>query len=185
MIENNNEKINDIINGDTNITISYDSDVIRPGDGISLNTKTPNRVKVENSNQNYNVSNTSIVNIFNNNTIELSKFSNYIRHEEDPLNPNPGNTIVLTNDHDIFINDSIVSWKKGQTLKLVFSDEFTLGLYNVFIKTDALNKLGLGTYAKTITVFDSNDFTPSNDKPIFEIICINAETLEFKVDKIR
>lgn len=185
MIENNNEKINDIINGDTNIKISYDSDVIRPGDGISLNTKTPNRVKIENSNQDYNISNNSIVNIFNNNTIELSKYSNYIRHEEDPTSPSPGVPTILVNDHDIYINDSVVNWKKGQTLKLVFSDEFVLGLYDVYLKTDALNKLGLGTYGKVIAVLNSADFTSSNDKPIFEIICINAETLMFKVDKIR
>jgi hypothetical protein len=50
MIENNQAKIDDIINGDTNITISYDADVIKPGDGISLNIKIINRVKIDNLN---------------------------------------------------------------------------------------------------------------------------------------
>lgn len=178
MIENNNEKINDIINGDTNITISYDADIIRPGDGIKLNTNTPNRIKIENSNQDYNISNTSIANLFNDNTIILSKFSNYIRHEHTA-------PIILVNDHDIFIDDSINSWKKGQTVKLVFAEEFILDIYNVNIKTDALNAIGSGVYGKVITLFDETDFTDASNKPIFEIICINDETLEFKVDKIR
>lgn len=191
MIENNQAKIDDIINGDTNITISYDADVIKPGDGISLNTKTTNRVKIDNLNQDYNISNTSIVNIFNDNTVELSKFSNYIRHEQDPTSSLPGSATILTEDLDIFINDGVNSWKKGQTLKLVFSDEFILDVNNVIIKTDALNTTGSVVYGVSIAIFDEDDFNSSStdttilNKPIFEIVCVDEKLLKFKVDKIR
>ena len=191
MIENNNAKINDIINGDTNITISYDADVIKPGDGISLNTKTTNRVKIDNLNQDYNISNTSIVNIFNDNTVELSKFSNYIRHEEDPTLSVPGSATTLTEDLDIFINDGVNSWKKGQTIKLVFSDEFILDVNNVIIKTDALSTTGSIVYGVSIAIFNEDDFNSSStdttilNKPIFEIVCVDEKLLKFKVDKIR
>jgi hypothetical protein len=80
MIENNNEKIDSIINGESNIEVSYNTDVIRPGSGISLDRRTPNRLKVQNTNQEYNISNSSITNIFDNNFIELSEFTNYVRH---------------------------------------------------------------------------------------------------------
>jgi hypothetical protein len=191
MIENNQAKIDDIINGDTNITISYDADVIKPGDGISLNTKTTNRVKIDNLNQDYNISKTSIVNIFNDNTIELSKFSNYIRHEEDPTLSVPGGATILTEDLDIFINDGVNSWKKGQTIKLVFSDEFILDVNNVIIKTDALSTTGSIVYGVSIAIFNEDDFNSSStdttilNKPIFEIVCVDEKLLKFKVDKIR
>lgn len=191
MIENNQAKIDDIINGDTNITISYDADVIKPGDGISLNTKTTNRVRIDNLNQDYNISNTSIVNIFNDNTIELSKFSNYIRHEQDPTSSLPGSATILTEDLDIFINDGVNSWKKGQALKLVFSDEFILDVHNVIIKTDALSTTGSVVYGVSIAIFNEDDFNSSStdttilNKPIFEIVCVDEELLKFKVDKIR
>tara|TARA_Y100000389_G_C17466114_1_gene525715 strand:- start:1794 stop:3929 length:2136 start_codon:yes stop_codon:yes gene_type:complete len=179
MIENTNEKVDDILNGNSNITISYDASVIKPGNGIRLDNRTTNRIKIENSNQDYNISNTSIADIFTNDTIKLSTFSNYVRHETASV------PTILIKDHDIFIDDSINSWKKGQTVKIVFDDELILDIYNVRIKTDSLNKLNTGIYNKQIAIFDSVDFLPSNNKPIFEIICINDETLEFRVDKIR
>jgi hypothetical protein len=178
MIENNSDMINSIINGTTNITISYDSNILKPGDGIKLDRKTPNRVKIENINQDYNISNNSIINIYDTNVIPLSKYDNYVRHE------NGGDTIVLARDLEIFINDTDVSWKKGQSLKLVIADPISLDVYDVKIKTDARNLLGNGTYSKVISVLNSDDFGTDNT-PIFEIICINGETLEFKVDKIR
>ena len=179
MIENTNEKVDDIVNGNTNITISYDASIIKPGNGIKLDNRTTNRIKIENSNQDYNISNTSIADIFTNATIKLSTFSNYVRHETASV------PTILIKDHDIFIDDSVNSWKKGQTVKIVFNDELILDIYNVRIKTDSLNKINTGIYGKQIAIFDSVDFLPSSNKPIFEIICVNDETLEFRVDKIR
>jgi hypothetical protein len=179
MIENNNIKINDILSGNTNIEISYNSDVIRAGTGISLDRRTPNRIKIENSNQEYNISNTSITNLFNSNVIQLGTFTNYIRHE------NGGNAITLTRDLEIFIDDSISKWKKGQVVKIVFSDELNLDIYDIKIKTDALNKLNTGIFGKTVGILSDLDFSGSDNKPIFEIVCINSELLQFKIDKIR
>ena len=74
MITNVNQKVDDIINGDSNITVSYDLDTVRPGEGISIDRRTPNRIRVINTNQQYNISNNSITNIFTNNVLELSNF---------------------------------------------------------------------------------------------------------------
>lgn len=184
MIENTNEKVDDIISGDANVTVTYDTDVLKPGNGITLDSRTPNRIKVENTNQDYNISNTSITDLFDNPIIDLSKFSNYVRHISEPV---AGVPRVLVKDHDIYINDSVNAWKKGQSVKIVFNDEFILDLYNVKIKTDALNITNniSGSYGVDIVLFDDTDFLPSDNMPIFEIICINDETLEFVVDKIR
>ncbi len=179
MIENVNDKVVDITNGDANIEVTYNTDVLKAGDGMRLDKRTPNRVRLENTNQEYNISNNSIVSIFDNNVIELGRYSNYIRHE------NNGDVIILIRDLEIFIDDSTIPWSKGQTLKLVIDDELNPDVYDLKIKTDAINKAGNGVFGTTIGVFNDLDFTPSGNRPIFEIICINAETLEFKIDKIR
>ena len=81
MVENVNDKVNDLSTGSSNIEVTYNADVLKQGSGIKLDKRTPNRVKVENTNQSYNISNNSITNVFDNNVIELSEFDNYIRHE--------------------------------------------------------------------------------------------------------
>ena len=92
--------------------------------------------------------------------------------------------VILIRDLEVFIDDSKIPWKKGQTLKLVIEDEINPDVYDIKIKTDAINKVGNGVYGTNIGVLNDLDFTPSGNRPIFEIICINAETLEFKIDKI-
>lgn len=179
LITSLNQRVDSIITGDTNVTISYDTDAIRPGPGISIDRRTPNRIRVVNENQGYNISNGSLTNVFSNNVIELGQFTNYFVHQ------NGGAGIVLIRDLEIFINDSITSWKKGQTLRLVFDDEIVPDIYDVKIYTDALNKTNNGEYGVLITVVNDLDFTSSSNKPIFDIICMDDVTLSFRVDKIR
>lgn len=178
MIENNNVKIDSIINGTSNVEISYNSDVIRPGSGISLNRKTPNRLRIVNENQNYNISDNSISNIITNNLIVLSEFTNYVRHENI-------DSITLIKDVELLIDDSTNSWKKGQVVRIVFSEEVVPDIWDIKIKTDALNVTNSGEYGITVGILNELDFEPSNYTPIFEITCINPETFEFKIDKIR
>lgn len=178
MIDNLNDKVNDIINGDTSVVISYDLDIIKPGPGISIDRSTPNRIKIINTNQERNIENDSITNVFTDNILELGRFSNYIRHENNNIE------IELNKDFQIFLDDTNVQWTKGQTLRLVFEDPFELGIYNIKLYTDSLNKLNLGQFGKLITIFDDTDFEPNNT-PIFDITCIDSENLEFKIDKIR
>lgn len=179
MIDNINDKLNDVTNGTSNIEISYNTDVLKPGNGIKLDKRTPNRVKVENTNQNYNISNNSITNIFDNNVINLGLYSNYVRHE------NSGDTIILIRDLEVFINDTSIKWTKGQSMKLVIEDEINPDVYDIKIKTDAINRTGNGTYGSTIAVLNDLDFNPSGNRPIFEIICVDDMNLKFRVDKIR
>jgi hypothetical protein len=179
LITSLNQRVDSIITGETNVTISYDTDAIRPGVGISIDRRTPNRIRVVNENQNYNISNGSLTNVFSNNVLELSQFTNYFVHQ------NGGDEIVLIRDLEIFINDSITPWKKGQTLRLVFEDELVPDIYDVKIYTDAMNRTNSGVYGVLISVTNDLDFTPSSNKPIFDIICMDANTLSFRVDKIR
>jgi hypothetical protein len=179
MIESTNTKINSIISGESNIVVSYNIDAVRPGDGIRIDRSTPNRIRVINSNQYYNISNNSESNISTNNILTLGTFTNYFVHKTG------GIPVILTDDFSIFIDDSTVSWKKGQVLRLVFDDELLPETFDVKIFTDALNKINLGVYGKQISVFTDLDFTPSLNKPIFDIICLDDVAFTFRVDKIR
>jgi len=179
MIENVNDKVNDILNGNTNVEISFNSDILKAGKGIFLDRRTQNRILIDNINQGYNISSSSVANLSTNNTISLSNFNNYVRHE------NGGVPIILIRDLEIFIDDSTISWKKGQTLRLVFQDPLNLDIFDVKIKTDALNKTNSGAYGVLISILNDLDFSSSDGSPIFDIICMNETSLEFKIDKIR
>lgn len=179
MIENTNSKINSIIAGDTNIVVSYDLNGIRPGEGIYVDRSTPNRVRIINANQQYNIANGSITNIFTGNTLTLGTFTNYFVHQ------NSGAPIILGADLSIYINDTIITWKKGQVLRLVFDDELIPGIFDLKIYTDALNRNNTGVYGVAIGLFNDLDFTPSLNKPIFDIICLDDVNFTFRVDKIR
>lgn len=179
MVTNLNEKVDSIITGQSNVIVSYDTDAVRPGEGITIDRRTPNRIRIINTNQQYNISNSSLTNLFTNNVIELSTFTNYVAHQ------NGGTEIVLTRDLQIFINDTNTSWKKGQCLRLVFEDELVPDVYDVKIYTDATNKTNNGVYGVNIAILNDLDFTPSSNQPIFDIICLDETLLTFKIDKIR
>jgi hypothetical protein len=178
MIENVNDRVNDIIRGNTSIQVSYNLDLIKAGLGIGVDRSIPNRLKINNVNQEYNIENNSIVNILTNNNIRLGRFTNYVRHE------NSGTPLTLTKDLELYIDDTDVAWSKGQVLDLIINDQLDVNIYNLKIYTDAPNRLGGGAFNKNIINLNDFDFQP-NDTPIFKITCINAITLEFKVDKIR
>lgn len=178
MIESTNDKVDSIISGDSNVSVSYDTDVLRPGPGIYIDRRIPSRIRVNNIQEEYNLAIGSLTNIFTNNVIPLSKFTNYIAHQ------NGGQQIVLIKDLEVFIDDTTNPWKKGQSLRLVFDDEMVVGIYDIKIKTDAQNITNNGEYGILVKVLSSGDFAPDN-KPIFDIICLDPVNLTFKIDKIR
>lgn len=183
MIDNTNSKIDSIISGDSNIVISYNTDAIRAGAGTRIDRRTPNITKIENINQTYNLATNSLTNFYTDSILPLSTFTNYYSHSSS------GVPVVLVKDHEIYIDDSKVAWTRGQSVRLVFTDEFVLGVNNLRIYTDALNKINSGVYGKMITILSDLDFVSTHDynngRPIFDIICVDSTLLEFKVDKIR
>jgi hypothetical protein len=179
MIDNTNTKLESIINGQANVVISYDINAVRGGDGIGLDRRTPNRVVINNVNQGYNLSVDSLRNVFSSNVIPLTKFSNYVAHQNNAV------PIVLTKDLSIYIDDSKVAWTNGQVLRLVFEDQIVPGAFDIKLYTDKSNLMGFGEYGIQIAIFNDIEFTPSNNTPIFDIMCLDINTLSFKVDKIR
>lgn len=179
LISRNYDEIQNIYNNKTSITVSYNIDAIKAGSGISIDKSIPNNVSIVNTVQNYTIINTPEVNIVTLSTISLNKYTNYLRHV------NNRTKIVLNNDLQIIIDDSVVKWKKGQVFRLVIADEIVPNTFSIKLLTNSTNN-----YVDVINIFSDSDFVGSAlflYMPIFEIICIddNLQNLTFRIDRIR
>jgi hypothetical protein len=181
MINKLSDQFNDLVEGTSSIAVSYNTDAIRAGAGISASKKA-GRLVISNTNQAYNTSITD--SIFNLNDVinqgkklVLKPFTNYKRHENGTL------ITVLNTDLNMYIDDTI-GWASGQTLDLVFADPVNLGAFDIKIFTDANNiLLAPNPYSKLITILDATQFT--DELAMFRIICIDAPTMTFRVDRIQ
>ncbi len=186
LIENNTDTINNILQNQTSINMSYNLDLLKDGDGTSVDRSTPNILKVNVTQQDYNISNNSLftINPVAGNTVPLSIYTNYLKHK------NNGVSITSNNDIVIRIDDSINKWKKGQVLRLVIGDDIDLGNYSLVILTDALGEYPKSApsgvpYSSVVAGFLNTQFSGSNYKPIFDIVCIDDKNLIFEVDQIK
>lgn len=182
LINKLSNQFNDLVEGKSSIAVSYNTDAIVKGPGIGT-TKRSGRLQISNTNQAYNISTNSVFNlntVINNGTkLVLVPFTNYFRHENSTIQ------IALNSDLNLFIDDTI-GWSTGQVLDLSFADPVSMGAFDIKIYTDANNILQQpNAYSKLITILDSTLFAPSNNTPIFRIICMNSQTLDFRVDKIQ
>ena len=63
LIENNTDTINNILQNQTSINMTYNLDLLKDGDGTSVDRSTPNILRVNVTQQDYNISNNSLFNI--------------------------------------------------------------------------------------------------------------------------
>ena len=76
-------------------------------------------------------------------------------------------------------------------LRLVFADPVLTNGYNITLSTDALARSTNLDFSSVTQAYNTRigiltDYGWSSDnRPIFEIICINSLTLDFKIDRIR
>jgi hypothetical protein len=189
LIESTNNRIDEILTGSTSLQISYNMDAFKPGYGISLGKLIPGQITIGSNVQAY--SDVAEVDFSTNTlgvkTISLGIASTQIRHLKlnGSSSPIPFN---LSQNLTINIDDSINTWKKGQLLRVVCDSPIIPGPYTITLKTDSQNITNaLSANSVLIATLTAADF-PTNygrtAKPIIEIVCTNAETLTFAVDKI-
>jgi hypothetical protein len=198
LINQNADNINQILSGALSVNLTYNTDVLKNGDGIILDKSVPNQIKVNNRVQNYftfNIcKNTSgylqtgfsngqtFTNVTDNNILVLGKYGNYFRQKN--TNPNLSTGIETLGD-TLYINveDKSIRWKNGQTMKIVFEDPIDAAGFNIVIRTDSENVYGNGAYGKNVGIISSPMLI--SNKPIFEIICTDENAYNFNVDIIR
>lgn len=184
LIGQNYDLVRAILNNQTNVQISYDLDLIKQGPGITVDRTVPNEVGIINSNQDFNIGDNQGYGTLTqdgNNKITLVRYSNYFKHV------NGGIPLTLTGDLTIRLDDSAITWKKGQRFRFSFGDPIYPGF---FIITFLTNSLGLyplnnpsGTsYSTVITALDNANLADYDYKPVLDIVCIDENSLKFQVD---
>lgn len=192
------DDVNLILNGQLSTQLSYNTDILKSGDGVLLDKSVPNQIKIVNRNQQYNnfcickntsklieysVGNgTDVTDVDANNILVLGKFNNYFRQDANNTNP-----VTLLDDFSdnviVNVDDGTNRWKTGQTLRIVFNHAINLNGYNIQFYTDSKNIFGGGAYEKLIGSVSITDLI--SNKPIIEIICIDENAYTFNIDIIR
>jgi hypothetical protein len=187
LIAKNSDEIQSLVNGNISTTLQYNTDVLRRGSGISLNKNTPNQVKIDLITQQYtfmvsfdesgneiNINAPLNINVVSPQIFTaLEEFTNMIRIST--INQLGGDLLI-------YIDDSTIQWKKGQTIRLAFNNDFDIGSYNIKIFTDSTNRLNQGFYGKTVAVIPSSEV---GIRPIIELICTEQGDLNFVYDVIK
>ena len=186
LIDRNYQMINSILQGATNITMSYNLDPVKQGSGIFVDRSIPNKIIVNNTVQNYSLDSSYLfsINPVGVTTLPVKQYTSYYKHR------NSGLTISATNDIIIRLDDTLVKWSAGQTLRLVIDDPIILSTNSIFIYTDSKGLYPLSnptsmSYNILIGGFTQSSFVNSNNKPIFDIVCVDEKNLIFEIDQIR
>jgi len=187
LIAKNSEEIQTLANGEVSQTLQYNTDVVRQGTGISVNTNTPNQIQISNNVQAYNLMvpldsgdvpitasaplNLNVVNpsVF----ADLRTYTNMLRL--DTINQANG-------DISIYIDDTRVQWLTGQTMRLTFNNVPLVGSRNIKIYTDAPSRLNTGSFGKLIATIPNAKLS---ELPIIDLICTEQGVLNFVYDCVK
>lgn len=190
LIGKNSDDIQSIINGNIPLTLQYNTDVIKNGDGILVDKSVPNKIKITNQNQKYLI----------NQIYTESTFENII-NSTNPLNLNQNDIRAYTKlklftnmirfnvqnaalgNLKIYIDDQGVRFKEGQVIRFAFDMPLSLNGKNIIFYTDKTNKFGLGALNKIIGTIPSIDLI--GPKPIIELTCIDEVNYTFAIDVLR
>jgi len=160
LIANNSDEIQSIANGNVPISLQYNTDVVRQGTGITVDTNTPNLITISLATQEY-----SFMVPINKNQVQITPTN--------PLNLNQAIPQVFTElktytnmlrldtvneaggDLNIYVNDTGIQWKTGQTLRLAFNNTLDIGARNIRVWTDAPSRLNNGSYGMSMGVIQN------------------------------
>jgi hypothetical protein len=192
MITSVNTRLNQIISGVIPTEIQYNTNVLGAGNGMKIDKSNPSMIKIINDNNGYALNSVfdydflagttgSLIaqsNPFNlgitasNGLItRIRPFDNLIR-----IHTNQG---TMTGDLNIYLDDSINSWKNGQTIKFSFRNLIPklVGTYRINIFTDKNNGYVLKTFIDSTNIL--------SQKPYFELICVDEINKTFELEIIR
>lgn len=191
MITSVNTRLNQVISGQIPSEIQYNTDVLSNGDGITIDRSSPDKIKIVSSNYGYTLNEVfeydfisgttgnlvNPANLFNMSLSASSGLLTRVRPYENLVRINT-NTVALTGDLNIYLDDSINIWKKGQTIKFSFKNVLpALGTNKINIYTDKQN----GWILKA--VLDTSNLL--SQKPYVELICVDQINKAFELEIIR
>ena len=187
LIAKNSDEIQALANGEVATTLQYNTDVVRQGTGITVNTNTPNQIQISNNVQAYKL----MVPLDNGNVpitqtaplnlnvvapsvfVDLFTYTNMLRL--DTINQANG-------DISIYVDDTDIQWRTGQVMRLTFNNVLLIGSRDIKIYTDAPSRLNTGSFGKLIATIPNSKL---NDIPIIDLICTEQGVLNFAYDCIK
>ncbi len=187
LIAKNSDEIQGLANGNVPVSLQYNTDVVRQGPGITVDTNTPNLITLSLATQEY-----SFVIPFDSGEIVIDALN--------PLNLNVAVPQVFTElvnytnmmrldtvneaggDLNIYIDDTMVQWKTGQTFRLAFNNNLDIGSRNIRVWTDAPSRLNNGSFGVSVGVIPNSEISK---RPIIEFICTEQGILNFVFDIIK
>ena len=187
LIAKNADEIQALANGEVSQTLQYNTDVVRQGTGITVNTNTPNQIQISNSVQAYNLMiplDSSDIQItatapLNLNVVEPRVFADLLPYTNmlrlDTINQAGGDLLIYVDDTDI-------QWSTGQVVRLTFNNVPLLGSRNIKIYTDAPSRLNNGAFGKLAATIPNASIT---QQPIIELICTEQGVLNFAYDIVK
>lgn len=187
-----NRRINDIISGQIPIQPIQLANFLNSGDGVRIDNIANQLARVSNTVQQYNTfsicrndggllnfsfgNGLTTTSTLNGNVLVLNKFTNRYKHNSTDF--------VAIDNIIINIEDGSLGWQNGQTFRIVFDSILDLDVFELQITTDSTNKFRNQTnYKKAIANITKADLI--SNKPIIDIICIDASTYTFDIDIIR
>lgn len=197
LIQSTNARINQMIDGTVPTSVQYNIDVLRDSEGIALDKSVKDKIKIINKVYgyeiveafSYDISNNSYLNWSVGDKLDSSNLYNPLNSINkgiwSRLRPYTNRVSInvdqnqAASDINIYIDDSTVSWKTGQVLKLVFNTTLDLGIYNLKIYTNKLSSTGW----KLAASFNSSQMI--SQKPYVELICIDEQNKTFELDILR
>ena len=210
LISANSKDINSLVSGNIPTKLQYNTEVVFGTSGIAIDKSVPNKIKITNLNQQYNVNTLYSFPVL---STTYDKISQYITANEltvsSPFDLNGASlkayirlkeftnyvAVYTTNDPtsdiNFYINDSDFSFKTGQTVRFVFPSDFALSSNKINFYSDTLDKFGDGSqfYNKLMGSIVLGNLlnltTAGKAHPIVEVVCIDAATYTFRIDIIR
>lgn len=190
LISRNYQEILNLYNNKTSVQVVYNTDVLQEGDGITLEKTAGGTIKISNTEQQYNLSDSPVMNIITDftstpsawiKTVTLRPYSNYLKISN-------GTAMNFDKDVNVYVDDSDFRWSNGQSFKVVVDhfyamDMYTQGSFDFVVYTDGKDRLNSGEiFSKEIARISSTDFYAKNGVPQIEIVCLNYEDYEFTFD---
>lgn len=176
LIANLSDRIDSIMNGRANVSLQYNTDVIRSGYNMYVDSSTPNMVTINSSNNGYSVMKATIHNgganidkdhpIVLNDSVRMdNEIYTVLKPAANMLRIHTDYTVPAAYDIKIFIDSTLNSWREGQSIRLVFPSLYvnTLNNKNIMIYTGE-------NYDLADTVFASEIL---HDNPIIEFTCLD------------
>ena len=201
LINRNYQEILNIYKNFTSVEMSYNIDVLRSGRGIELDRSIPGIVRVLTKNSTYSLKDSSIITF---DKLLLNGTNNYLYHNHGLVEGSNylkilGNNanlktdvITLVNKQKliIFIDDSSISWVKGQSFKLVIGHEYQFNMTlnkAISIYTDSKNLVSSkdGPYSVEIASLTPIEVQISGGIPIIEVTCLDPDSMTFTYDILR